>query len=158
MDRSNRRIETLLGLALLLTAPAAARAEDWPMYGRDLKHSFTNSAALINASNVATLLPAWTFLTGDAVSASPAIVDGVVYVGAWDGFFYALDANTSSPSGAMIWKFQVDCQSDIFPIPAQCPGGPSPTNDRSEEHTSELQSRLHLVCRLLLEKKKKTVH
>src|SRR2546422_11024254 len=28
-------------------------------------------------------------------------------------------------------------------------------NDRSEEHTSELQSRLHLVCRLLLEKKKK---
>src|SRR5687768_18460909 len=30
-------------------------------------------------------------------------------------------------------------------------GGP----DRSEEHTSELQSRLHLVCRLLLEKKKK---
>src|SRR2546429_4191063 len=28
-------------------------------------------------------------------------------------------------------------------------------NHRSEEHTSELQSRLHLVCRLLLEKKKK---
>src|SRR2546429_3586363 len=27
--------------------------------------------------------------------------------------------------------------------------------DRSEEHTSELQSRLHLVCRLLLEKKKR---
>src|SRR2546429_1526668 len=27
---------------------------------------------------------------------------------------------------------------------------------RSEEHTSELQSRLHLVCRLLLEKKKST--
>src|SRR2546429_5206728 len=31
-------------------------------------------------------------------------------------------------------------------------GGPE-TNLRSEEHTSELQSRLHLVCRLLLEKK-----
>src|SRR2546422_7915735 len=29
------------------------------------------------------------------------------------------------------------------------------TPERSEEHTSELQSRLHLVCRLLLEKKKK---
>src|SRR3712207_8038300 len=29
---------------------------------------------------------------------------------------------------------------------------------RSEEHTSELQSRQYLVCRLLLEKKKKTVH
>src|SRR2546429_1768330 len=32
----------------------------------------------------------------------------------------------------------------------------SATIIRSEEHTSELQSRLHLVCRLLLEKKKKT--
>src|SRR2546429_1666459 len=30
-----------------------------------------------------------------------------------------------------------------------------PLSERSEEHTSELQSRLHLVCRLLLEKKKK---
>src|SRR5687768_18479410 len=30
--------------------------------------------------------------------------------------------------------------------------------DRSEEHTSELQSRLHLVCRLLLEKKKLNIH
>src|SRR2546422_7413160 len=30
-----------------------------------------------------------------------------------------------------------------------------PSERRSEEHTSELQSRLHLVCRLLLEKKKK---
>src|SRR2546429_3113525 len=30
----------------------------------------------------------------------------------------------------------------------------SATSARSEEHTSELQSRLHLVCRLLLEKKK----
>src|SRR6266498_4540658 len=34
-------------------------------------------------------------------------------------------------------------------------GGPGrPTAGRSEEHTSELQSRPHLVCRLLLEKKK----
>src|SRR5687768_17983910 len=31
----------------------------------------------------------------------------------------------------------------------------SDSGNRSEEHTSELQSRLHLVCRLLLEKKKK---
>src|SRR2546429_4483714 len=33
---------------------------------------------------------------------------------------------------------------------------PKTSADRSEEHTSELQSRLHLVCRLLLEKKKIT--
>src|SRR5205809_3376443 len=34
-------------------------------------------------------------------------------------------------------------------------GGGLMPRQRSEEHTSELQSRLHLVCRLLLEKKKK---
>src|SRR3989442_10008103 len=34
-------------------------------------------------------------------------------------------------------------------------GGASASMPRSEEHTSELQSRPHLVCRLLLEKKKK---
>src|SRR2546422_5588025 len=34
-------------------------------------------------------------------------------------------------------------------------GGRWSAVNRSEEHTSELQSRLHLVCRLLLEKKKK---
>src|SRR5687768_17898647 len=35
------------------------------------------------------------------------------------------------------------------------PVWPARKDKRSEEHTSELQSRLHLVCRLLLEKKKK---
>src|SRR2546429_6304699 len=35
------------------------------------------------------------------------------------------------------------------------PKAPRTMSARSEEHTSELQSRLHLVCRLLLEKKQK---
>src|SRR6266581_8538377 len=35
-----------------------------------------------------------------------------------------------------------------------CAGHRSPSVTRSEEHTSELQSPVHLVCRLLLEKKK----
>src|SRR5689334_23616018 len=39
------------------------------------------------------------------------------------------------------------------------PRRPPPTSPiRSEEHTSELQSQFHLVCRLLLEKKKKKRH
>src|SRR2546430_11276725 len=40
-------------------------------------------------------------------------------------------------------------------LPVDEPRGP---NLRSEEHTSELQSQSNLVCRLLLEKKKKTDH
>src|SRR5687768_18095284 len=39
--------------------------------------------------------------------------------------------------------------------PAAMKGRDREQRGRSEEHTSELQSRLHLVCRLLLEKKKK---
>src|SRR5438067_5480460 len=40
------------------------------------------------------------------------------------------------------------------PAAASSAGRPA---DRTEEHTSELQSRFDLVCRLLLEKKKKTI-
>src|SRR2546429_6522788 len=39
-------------------------------------------------------------------------------------------------------------------VPARVGGRQLHRGERSEEHTSELQSRLHLVCRLLLEKKK----
>src|SRR3712207_9350901 len=42
------------------------------------------------------------------------------------------------------------------PAPARRPAGAPASWRRSEEHTSELQSRQYLVCRLLLEKKKKT--
>src|SRR2546429_2497133 len=53
---------------------------------------------------------------------------------------------------------------DAFAWPAALTGGFMSTffegleqaGHRSEEHTSELQSRLHLVCRLLLEKKKQS--
>ena len=127
MQPSNRVLATLLAVGLLL-APSVAAADDWPMYGRDLRHSFTNGGSLINATNALLLTPAWNFTTGDVVSASPAVVAGVVYVGSWDGFFYALDAAT----GALEWQFQVDCQSTVQPIPAQCPGGPSAPQDRAE--------------------------
>src|SRR2546422_6521620 len=43
-------------------------------------------------------------------------------------------------------------RSSVRDLQAHDPSGQAA--DRSEEHTSELQSRLHLVCRLLLEKKK----
>src|SRR5690625_5543431 len=56
-------------------------------------------------------------------------------------------------------------QPDSRPLPAtsspSSPGSasaPSSSPTRSEEHTSELQSRGHLVCRLLLEKKNVSYH
>ena len=46
---------------------------DWPMYGRDLQHTFDNPDSAITPNNVSQLQPAWIFPTGDVVSASPAV-------------------------------------------------------------------------------------
>src|SRR2546422_1384816 len=48
---------------------------------------------------------------------------------------------------------EIDLHDQVTPVAGHPPG--TGRLRRSEEHTSELQSRLHLVCRLLLEKKKK---
>src|SRR5437660_2896904 len=59
--------------------------------------------------------------------------------------FQAARASPSSPAGAEVFRARSG-----RPRKTSAPAG----MDRSEEHTSELQSRGHLVCRLLLEKKK----
>src|SRR6185369_3260818 len=56
---------------------------------------------------------AWFFSTGDAVTASPTVVNGTLYVGSWDGKFYAVDAVT----GAERWHFTIDAQLAIHPQP-----------------------------------------
>lgn len=111
----------LVVVALVATEPAVAADDNsWPMYGKNLQHTFANPASQVNPGNVATLQPAWTYATGDAVSASPAIVDGVLYDGSWDGFFFALEAQT----GALKWRIQLDCQASVVPLPEVC-GGPA---------------------------------
>jgi outer membrane protein assembly factor BamB len=89
---------------------------DWPMYGHDLRRSFANPASGINAANVGRLTPAWSFSTGDAVTTQAVTSEGIVYIGSWDGYLYALDQAT----GAVRWKFAVDCQNAILPSPARC--------------------------------------
>src|SRR5690625_7078152 len=62
-----------------------------------------------------------------------------------------MPAPTSDPALHPHDPFALDPSDPQQPAPDQA--GPAP--QRSEEHTSELQSRGHLVCRLLLEKKKR---
>src|SRR2546429_3266895 len=66
----------------------------------------------------------------------------------------ALPAVPGSGRDSKVAKLLTPCPSWYVVVTA----GPlttwTPTAPRSEEHTSELQSRLHLVCRLLLEKNK----
>jgi polyvinyl alcohol dehydrogenase (cytochrome) len=122
----NRRVAiqaVFIAGAILANVSTYAGSSEWPMYGRDLHHSFARPDSIINASNAASLVNAWTFSPGDAVTASPTVADGVVYVGSWDGFFYALDIE----SGSLKWKFQVDCDNAVIPIPPQClPAGQTP--------------------------------
>src|SRR2546429_5052867 len=56
------------------------------------------------------------------------------------------------PLSRSLWKRAAPCRTAVSRLLHERNG----RQHRSEEHTSELQSRLHLVCRLLLEKKKKT--
>src|SRR5690606_39803366 len=55
-----------------------------------------------------------------------------------------------------IWHHIKDCIYKGVNNEGYLPGGLKVSRRRSEEHTSELQSRENLVCRLLLEKKKDT--
>src|SRR5438309_2637844 len=68
------------------------------------------------------------------------------------------------PPRSTLFPYTTLFRSRAHPVRAQRMGGVPPHvvpagrpgRARSEEHTSELQSQFHLVCRLLLEKKKKT--
>src|SRR5688572_33439834 len=81
---------------------------------------------------------------------------------------YTLSLHDALPifTGRDLWPvsesrpFGSPCSSRCWPRPAWIPEGARrargwPATGRSEEHTSELQSQSNLVCRLLLEKKKK---
>lgn len=74
------------------------------MYGRTAGRSFAQDCTSIDAGNVARLVPKWVVPVADSVTASPAVADGVLYVGAWDGTFYAIDAG----DGTVLWTFSID--------------------------------------------------
>src|SRR5215475_15463301 len=60
------------------------------------------------------------------------------------------------PPRSTLFPYTTLFRSRTRPRCTSCAPGPPACWSRSEEHTSELQSRENLVCRLLLEKKKKT--
>ena len=57
------------------------------------------------------LREAWSFPTGDAVTATPTVVRGTVYAGSWDGWFYAVALRT----GRLRWKFRLHPQPAVQP-------------------------------------------
>src|SRR5579859_6803324 len=77
-----------------------AGGSDWSMYLHDLQRTSASKETLLSPANAAHLTKLWSFQTGDIVAASAAVVNGIVYVGSWDGYEYALDEIT----GALKWK------------------------------------------------------
>jgi len=71
--------------------------QDAPMFRGNLEHTGVYDAAGLSKFNTIK----WKFHTGGRVIGSPAVVNGVVYVGSTDGNLYAIDAE----SGAQRWKF-----------------------------------------------------
>jgi outer membrane protein assembly factor BamB len=113
-----------LGAASVSAAPTgAARTAgtpigpgDWPTYGHDAQHTF-HGQTTITPTTAGGLGRAWLFPTGDAVTATPTVVAGTVYVGSWDTRFYAIDLAT----GQLRWQFQLDPQPKVEPQPGEVP-------------------------------------
>src|ERR1700694_4844087 len=96
---------------------AAPTVQDWPTYLHDNARSGASTETTLNAANAPTLGVKWSATTGNSVVAGAAVVNGVAYVGSWDGFEYALNATT----GAGIWKTGLGSTTDpncSYPVTA----------------------------------------
>ncbi len=92
-----------------------AASASWPQFrGDNLHNGVYDGPQKINVNNVATLQQAWTTPTGSWVFSSPAIANGIVYVGSGDGALYAL----SLSSGAVLWKAQTGAELHVSPAVA----------------------------------------
>jgi outer membrane protein assembly factor BamB len=96
--------------AVAATTPAAVRcsSQDWSEYGANPGLSFEvpRGCSGITTSDVATLVPKWFFHATDSMTASPTVVGTTLYIGSWDGTFYALDTATGQPR----WTYQIQAE------------------------------------------------
>jgi outer membrane protein assembly factor BamB len=87
--------------ARLLPSVVNCGGSDWPTYLGETSRDGNNlGETALSPTSAPGLVPLWNYSTGAPVSASPAIVKGVAYIGSWNGYEYALNAST----GHRIWK------------------------------------------------------
>ncbi len=120
MRRTSLVISLAIGVACLAvtagataarTAPTAKQAAvNWPFAGENLADTRDAAAEhIISPSTVSTLKPRWTLTTGGNVSATPTVVNGMVYVPDWGGNLWAVSAAT----GKAVWENPVSRYSGI---------------------------------------------
>jgi polyvinyl alcohol dehydrogenase (cytochrome) len=103
MSRLAVLVVAVIGSAGLAAVPAHAQGSaDWPGYLFDAGHSSYNGAATaISTSNLADLTPIWQWFQPSSTHnnvfyASPAVVNGVVYIGSESGYFYAIGESSQT--------------------------------------------------------------
>jgi polyvinyl alcohol dehydrogenase (cytochrome) len=103
--RAAARAVVLSALAASVVTIAGVRAggpaADWTGHGFDLgNRAYNFRERTIRASTAPRLRTKWTFPVNEMVPTTPAVVDGMVYFGTWEGVFYAVEAKT----GRKIWS------------------------------------------------------
>jgi polyvinyl alcohol dehydrogenase (cytochrome) len=86
---------------------------DWPTWGQSAERTFSypdDCDTDLAPDTVDDLQEAWSFTTDDAVTATPAIAGGRVFVGDWSGRFYALDLE----SGELEWSYQAEVHPQVY--------------------------------------------
>jgi polyvinyl alcohol dehydrogenase (cytochrome) len=98
----------LAGVAQILATVGSG--PDWGMIGNDSTNTRNQPLErAIGPANVSHLAPKWVATTAGDVSATPAVVDGAVYVGDFGGMLWKLDAET----GQVIWSRSVSDYTGI---------------------------------------------
>ena len=97
---------------------ARAEPQNWLTYYGAYDGQRYSALDQINRGNVKNLRPAWTFQFGQiglaatpatyAFEAAPLVIDGVMYVSGWDGYLWALDAET----GRELWRYKHEIPLD----------------------------------------------
>ncbi len=96
------------------SSPGSPAAVDWPTYLADLGRSAGSTETILSTANVSRLTALFTVKLGDEIASSASIVAGIAYVGAWDGYEYAIDSTT----GTIRWKTFLGKTTDKVCIPS----------------------------------------
>jgi len=123
--RGGNKMKKVLSLTLVLTlvaamnmvtgiASAADGDDDWPMFHHDLALSGVSDSTAPTDNTTA-----WIYDTGSVIESSPAVVDGILYIGSQSGVLYALNISDGSeawtyPSGSSIQSSPAVANGNVY--------------------------------------------
>jgi outer membrane protein assembly factor BamB len=104
-------ISACFGLVVWGQQPTCGAYTPWTEFHRTNMERWNPCEKVLNVHNVGNLVLKWSYATGSSVESSPAVANGVVYVGSDDYKLYALNAHT----GAKLWSYTTDLFVDSSP-------------------------------------------